>query len=100
MLDELDALAGLEESTPLRAALRPWADAAPATTAVIRAALAHVRGEGDADAVEAAWESARTARHGLDRDVARAAAERALGRTLPDRIRPEGEPAAAEAAGD
>jgi hypothetical protein len=32
--------------------------------------------------------------------VARAAAERALGRTLPDRIRPEGEPAAAEAAGD
>lgn len=100
MLDELDALAGLEESTPLRAALRPWADAAPATTGVIRAALAHVRGEGDADAVEAAWETARTARHGLARDVARAAAERALGRTLPDRIRPEGEPAAADAAGD
>lgn len=100
MLDELDALAGLEPTTPLRAALSPWAEAAPATTAVIRAALAHVRGEGDADAVEAAWESARTARHGLARDVARAAAERALGRTLPDRVRPEGEPAAAEAAGD
>jgi hyaluronoglucosaminidase len=100
MLDELDALAGLEASTPLRAALRPWADAAPATTAVILAALAYARGEGDADAVEAAWETARTARHGLARDVARAAAERALGRTLPDRIRPEGEPAAAEAAGD
>jgi hypothetical protein len=100
MLTELDGLAGLEESTPLRAALRPWADAAPATTAVIRAALAHTRGDVDADAVEAAWEAARTARHGLARDVARAAAERALGRALPDRVRPEGEPAAAEAAGD
>ena len=100
LLDALDGLAGLETTTPLRAALRPWADAAPATTAVIRAALAHVRGEASADAVEAAWETARTARHGLARDVARAVAERTLGRALPDRVRPEGEPAAAEAAGD
>ncbi|MGN6272653.1 MAG: protein O-GlcNAcase [Protaetiibacter sp.] len=100
MLDELDALAGLEATTPLRSALGPWADAAPATTAVIRAALAHVHGAGGADAVEAAWEAARTSRHGLARDVARTAAERALGRALPDRIRPEGDPAAAEAAGD
>jgi hyaluronoglucosaminidase len=100
ILAQLDALAGLEESTPLRVALRPWADAAPATTAVIRAALAYARGEGDADAVEAAWETARTARHGLAREVARAAAERALGHALPDRTRPVGEPAAAEAAGD
>ncbi len=100
MLAELDGLAGLEETTPLRTALRPWADAAPATTAVIRASLAHLRGETGADAVEAAWETARTARHGLARDVARTVAERALGHALPDRVRPEGEPAAAEAAGD
>ncbi|QNO37716.1 beta-N-acetylglucosaminidase domain-containing protein [Protaetiibacter sp. SSC-01] len=100
MLAELGALAGLEPSTPLRAALRPWADAAPATAHVVRAALGHVRGEVPADAVEAAWEAARTARYGLARDVARGAAERALGRALPDRVRPEGDPAAAAAAGD
>ena len=99
LLARLDGLDVLQPSTALRTALLPWAQAAPLTAAVIRAALAHVRGEAGTDPA-AVWELARTAGHGLARDVARAAAERALGRELPDRVRPEGDPAAQAATGD
>jgi hypothetical protein len=88
MIAELRALAGLPAATPLTTALHPWALAGQLTADVLTAALAHTRGDGGADAVETAWETARTARHGLARDVARAAAERALGHPLPDPPKP------------
>jgi hypothetical protein len=93
LLDGLDGLAALEPRTRLREALLPWAQAAPLTTAVIRAAR---NGEDAA----AAWEVARRSPHGVARDVARAAAERAVGHALPDRVRPEGDPAAQASIGD
>jgi hypothetical protein len=98
LLAGLEGLESLDSSTPLRAALRPWAEAGPQTVAVIRASLAHARGEAADPA--GAWEETRTAGHGLARDVARAAAQRALGRELPDCVHPEGDPAAQVAAGD
>jgi hypothetical protein len=100
LLAGLEQLAPLDGSTPLRAALGAWARSGQRTTAVIRAALAHARGEAPAADVVRAWEIARTADHGLARDVARAAAERAVGHELPDRVRPDGDPAATAAAGD
>lgn len=90
MLAELRGLAGIPATSPLTRALRPWAVAGSLTAAVISAALAHARGEAPEDEVEAAWEAARMARHGLARDVARAAAERSLGRVLPDPAKNDG----------
>jgi len=89
MLADLRGLAGIPRGTPLTRALHPWAVAGGLTADVIAAALAFSRRQGSADAVEAAWEAARTARHGLARDTARAAAERALGRPLPDPAKPD-----------
>jgi hyaluronoglucosaminidase len=88
MLSELRGLGDIPIGTPLTRALHPWAVAGGLTADVVSAALALSRGQGAADAVEAAWESARTARHGLARDAARAAAERALGRPLTDPAKP------------
>lgn len=83
LLVELRGLAALPSDTPLLRALRPWALAGSLTADVVAAAVA-----GDEDAAVAAWEAARTATHGLARDVARAAAERALGRPVPDPVKP------------
>lgn len=82
LLADLRGLAGLPTTTPLLEALRPWALAGGLTADVVEAAVA-----GDEDAVVAAWEAARTATHGLARDIARAAAERALGRPVPDPVK-------------
>lgn len=87
LLVELRGLADIPIGTPLTRALHPWALAGSLTADVISAALDHARRQGPADAVETAWEAARTARHGLARDTARAAAERALGRPLPDPVK-------------
>ena len=78
LLSELEGIAFLEPATPLRAALLPWALSAPLTTGVVRAAR-----DGNLAEVEAAWERLRLAPHALARDVARAAAERALGHPVP-----------------
>jgi hypothetical protein len=86
-LADLRGPADLPLDTPLIQALHPWAVAAVATADVITAAVGYARGEASEDAVTRAWERARTARHSLARDVARAAAERALGRALPDPVK-------------
>jgi hypothetical protein len=87
LLAELSALAALPPASPLSRALRPWALAAAGTASVVERALAHAAGDETADAVASAWEELRVARHGIARDVARAAAERALGRDLPAPVR-------------
>ena len=87
MLADLRELARIPLGTPLTRALHPWALAGGLTADVIEAAVGHSRGLELADAVEAAWETARTAQYGLARDAARAAAERALGRPLPDPVK-------------
>lgn len=87
MLAELRGLADVPSGTPLTRALHPWAVAGGLTADVLAAALAFARGQGAEDAVVAAWDATRTARHGLSRDTARAAAERALRRPLPDPVK-------------
>lgn len=87
LLADLRGLAGIPIGTPLTRALHPWAVAGALTADVIAASVALARGSAHEDAVVAAWEAARTARHGLARDTARAAAERALGRPLSDPVK-------------
>lgn len=87
LLVGLRGCAALGNSTPLRASLAPWGEAAALTADVIDASLAYRRHETPESTVETAWEAARAARHGIARDVARATAEAALGRSLPDPVK-------------
>lgn len=89
LLADLRGLAAIPVGTPLTRSLHPWAIAGSHTAEVIAASVALARGSGGEDAVVSAWEAARTARHGLARDTARTAAERALGRPLPDPVKPD-----------